>query len=108
MNRPQPRRQRPQLDALDAAALDEGDGVLDVVVRVLGEVGREVSSGRHRLAVHRLDYPKLVGADPDPKWRRLRARARDAAGDHVGAQQDLDHACELGDADACQPKPHTP
>src|SRR5215213_6317994 len=58
--RPEPRRERPQLYALDAAALDEGDGVLEVVVGVLRAVEREVASGLHRLAVNRLDDAQLV------------------------------------------------
>jgi tetratricopeptide (TPR) repeat protein len=52
-----------------------------------------------------LDLDRVVAADPDPKWRRLRARARAAAGDSTGAQTDLDHACRLGDAVACSEKP---
>jgi hypothetical protein len=48
-----------------------------------------------------VDLDRVVTADPDPKWRRLRARARTAAGDTAGAKQDLAHACQLGDAKAC-------
>jgi len=51
------------------------------------------------------DLDRVVAADPDPRWRRLRARARTAAGDLTGAQTDLDHACQLGDATACHAKP---
>jgi predicted Zn-dependent protease len=50
------------------------------------------------------DLDRVVAADPDPKWRRLRARARAAAGDAAGAKQDLEHACQLGDAAACSEK----
>jgi hypothetical protein len=50
------------------------------------------------------DLDAVVAADPDPKWRRLRAKARSAAGDDAGAQTDLEHACQLGDAVACQAK----
>ena len=42
-----------------------------------------------------------IAADPDPKWRRLRAKARDGAGDVAGAQRDRADACQLGDAAAC-------
>jgi hypothetical protein len=52
-----------------------------------------------------IDLDRVVAADPDPKWRRLRARARTAAGDTTGARQDLEHACQLGDAAACNEKP---
>ena len=48
------------------------------------------------------DLDRVIAADPDPKWRRLRARARDGAGDREGAQKDLDDACQLGDAAACR------
>jgi len=51
-----------------------------------------------------VDLDRAIAADPDPKWRRLRARARTAAGDAAGAKQDLDHACQLGDAAACTEK----
>lgn len=51
-----------------------------------------------------VDLDRVVAADPDPKWRRLRARARAAAGNDAGARQDLDHACQLGDAAACTEK----
>jgi serine/threonine protein kinase len=51
------------------------------------------------------DLDRVVAADPDPKWRRLRARARSATGDTAGARKDLDHACELGDAVACSEQP---
>jgi protein kinase-like protein len=48
------------------------------------------------------DLDRVVAADPDPLWRRLRARARELTGDHAGAQRDLTNACELGDAAACK------
>jgi hypothetical protein len=50
------------------------------------------------------DLDAVVAADPAPKWRRLRARARAAAGDEAGAQKDLENACQMGDAVACQQK----
>ena len=49
-----------------------------------------------------LDLDRVVAADPDPRWRRLRAQAREGAGDRAGAQRDLTDACQLGDAVACQ------
>lgn len=51
-----------------------------------------------------VDLDRVVAADPDPKWRRLRAKARAAAGNDAGARQDLEHACQLGDAAACTEK----
>src|SRR2546426_12579260 len=65
MNRPQTRRQCSQLNAFDAALLDEGDRILKIVVGVLRAVKREDSSGQHWLAVNRLDNAQLVGADFD-------------------------------------------
>jgi predicted Zn-dependent protease len=47
------------------------------------------------------DLDKVVDADADPKWRRLRARARSKHGDAAGAKLDRQRACELGDAPAC-------
>ena len=61
-----------------------------------------VHAGRHVEALKDLDV--VVAADPAPQWRRLRATARSAAGDDAGAQKDLEHACQLGDAVACQAK----
>ena len=61
-----------------------------------------VHAGRHVEALQDLDV--VVAADPAPEWRRLRATARSAAGDDAGAQKDLEHACQLGDAVACQAK----
>ena len=61
-----------------------------------------VTANRHVDALADLDA--VVAADPAPKWRRLRATARSAAGDEAGAQKDLEHACQLGDAVACQAK----
>jgi hypothetical protein len=48
------------------------------------------------------DLDIVVAGDPAPMWRRVRAAARSAAGDDAGAAQDLAHACQLGDAVACQ------
>jgi tetratricopeptide (TPR) repeat protein len=62
-----------------------------------------LEAGDAKAALVELD--RVVAADPDPKWRRLRARARTAAGDSAGAQQDLQNACQLGDAAACSDKP---
>src|SRR5436853_6017977 len=67
MNRPQAGRQRAKLDAFDAAAFDEGNRVLKIVVRVLRAVGREVSAGGQRLAVNRFDDTEFVRADLD-EW----------------------------------------
>jgi predicted Zn-dependent protease len=48
------------------------------------------------------DLDRVVAADPDPRWRRLRAKAREGAGDPAGAAVDLADACQLGDAAACK------
>lgn len=61
-----------------------------------------INANRHAEALADLDA--VVAADPAPKWRRARASARAKAGDDAGAQKDLAHACELGDAVACQLK----
>jgi tetratricopeptide (TPR) repeat protein len=52
-----------------------------------------------------VDLDRAVAADPDPRWRRLRAHARTAAGDHAGAKKDLDAACQLGNAASCHDTP---
>ena len=62
-----------------------------------------LEAGEARRALGDLD--RVVAADPDPRWRRLRARARARAGDSDGAKQDLEHACQLGDAAACHEQP---
>src|SRR3954465_9807212 len=67
MNRPQARRQRAKLYAFDAAAFDEGNRVLEIVVRVLRAVRSEVSTCGQRLAVNRFDDAKLVRADLDER-----------------------------------------
>ena len=67
MNGPQSRRQSAQLNAFDAALLDESDRVLKIVVSVLGAIGRKDSAGGHRLAVDRFDDAQFVGADLDQR-----------------------------------------
>lgn len=61
-----------------------------------------VHAERHAEALADLDA--VVAADPSPKWRRLRATAREGAGDAAGAKKDRADACQLGDAIACGPK----
>jgi tetratricopeptide (TPR) repeat protein len=51
------------------------------------------------------DLDRVIAVDPDPKWRRLRAHAKTAAGDGSGAAHDLASACQLGDAPACKEAP---
>jgi tetratricopeptide (TPR) repeat protein len=51
------------------------------------------------------DFDRVIAVDPDPRWRRLRAHAKAAAGDHRGAAHDLASACQLGDAAACKEAP---
>src|ERR1051326_3536277 len=60
---PQARRQCPQLNTFHAAAFDERDGILKVVMSVLSTVGREDSARRHRLAVNGFDDAQFVGAN---------------------------------------------
>ncbi|MGN6108526.1 MAG: tetratricopeptide repeat protein, partial [Kofleriaceae bacterium] len=48
------------------------------------------------------DLDRVIAGDPAPKWRRLRAQARTAAGDQEGARRDLEQACQLGDAPSCR------
>ena len=95
-----------------AAAKDAGAiGACDVAIRRRpDDVGLLVARGAARLQTGDpkaalVDLDKAVALDPEPKWRRLRARARAAAGDTAGAQKDLDNACQLGDATACNEKP---
>jgi predicted Zn-dependent protease len=93
--------------AKDAGAVAACDVVLrrkpDDVAMLAAHGAALLQAGDARRAL--VDLDRVVAADPDPKWRRLRARARAAAGDTAGAQQDLDHACQLGDAVACNEKP---
>ena len=67
MNRPQSRRQRAQLNAFDAALLDEGNRVLEIVMRVLRAVGREDAARRIRFAVDGFDDAHLVGTNFDER-----------------------------------------
>ena len=62
MNRPQSRRQRAKLYAFDAAAFDEGNRVLKIVVRVLRAVRRKVPASGQRLAINSFYNTKLVRA----------------------------------------------
>ncbi|NVB85190.1 MAG: protein kinase, partial [Kofleriaceae bacterium] len=95
-----------------AAAKDPGAlGACDTAIRRKpDDAGLLVARGSARLQAGDpkaalVDLDKAVALDPEPKWRRLRARARSAAGDTAGAQKDLDNACQLGDAAACNEKP---
>src|SRR5688572_33482782 len=67
MDGPEAWRQRSQLDALNAAAFDERDRILEVVMRVLRAVGSKDAARRHRLAVHGFDDSEFVGADLDQR-----------------------------------------
>jgi hypothetical protein len=49
------------------------------------------------------DLDRVVAADPDPLYRRLRGRARLAAGDRAGAARDFEAACKLGNTASCGP-----
>jgi hypothetical protein len=88
------------------------DGALDVCDAALAQrddLALHAARGAARLhagqaAAALADLDKVVAADPDPKWRRLRAHARKAVGDEAGAKRDLADACSLGDSLACHPK----
>src|SRR5689334_24889197 len=67
MDGPQTRRQGPQLNTFHAAAFDERDRILEVVVSILGAVRREDSARRHRLTVYGFDDAQLVGANLDER-----------------------------------------
>src|SRR5204862_8026406 len=67
MNRPQAGRQRAKLYAFDAAAFDEGNRVLKIIVRVLRAVWSKVSACGQRLAVNRFDDAEFVRADLDQR-----------------------------------------
>ena len=92
-----------------AAAEDDGAlGACDVALHrkpndpvVLAARGiAHLHAGKPADAIADLD--RVIAVDPDPKWRRLRAHARTAAGDGSGAAHDLASACQLGDAQACK------
>ena len=104
-------------DAQDALCLalaaTQDEGAIEVCTKSVKRSPRDVglhaaraaaliNANRHAEALADLDA--VVAADPAPKWRRARASARAKAGDDAGAQKDLAHACELGDAVACQLK----
>jgi tetratricopeptide (TPR) repeat protein len=92
-----------------AAAKDDGAlGACDVALRrkpndpaMLAARGAAyLHAGKPAEAIADLD--RVIAVDPDPRWRRLRAHARTAAGDGSGAAHDLASACQLGDAEACK------
>src|SRR5262245_41852628 len=60
MNGPEPWWQCAKLNPLDTTALDECDGVLKVIVRVLRPVGGKDAAWRHRFAVNGFNYSHLV------------------------------------------------
>ena len=84
-----PGRQRAQLNAFDAALLDESDRVLKIVVRVLRAVEREDSARQHWLAVDCFDDTQFIGADLDQ--RHLATTRLKRKLDQV--QAGLEHVC---------------
>src|SRR5215213_764901 len=64
---PESGRKCTQLNAFHAAAFDERDRVLKVVMSILRAVGREDAPGRHRFAVDCFDNAHFVGADLDER-----------------------------------------
>lgn len=95
---------------LALAAVDD-PGAIEVCTRSLARSPRDLGlhaarasvlmkTDRHAEALADLDA--VIALDPAPKWRRVRAAARLKAGDAAAAKQDLEHACQLGDAVACQ------
>jgi hypothetical protein len=82
----------------DAGALDACDASVrqrrnDTAVRAGRAIAR-IQAGQPKAALADLDI--VIAADPDPKWRKLRAKAREATGDAAGAKRDRDDACQLG------------
>src|SRR5712691_7356940 len=67
MNWPQAGGQRAQLDAFDAALLDEGNRVLEIVVRILRAIEGENSARQHGFAIDGFDDPQFVRADFDQR-----------------------------------------
>ena len=63
MNGPQTRRQRAQLNALNAALLDESDRILKIVVRVLSAIEGEDSAREHGFTIDCFDNPQFIRAD---------------------------------------------
>ena len=61
------RRQRTQLNTFHAAAFDERDRILEVVMCILRAVWREDAARRHRLTVDRFDNSHFVGANLDQR-----------------------------------------
>jgi tetratricopeptide (TPR) repeat protein len=95
-----------------AAADDDGAiGACDVALRrkpndpvvLAGHGAAYLHAGKPATAI--TDFDRLIAVDPDPRWRRLRAHAKTAAGDSRGAAHDLASACQLGDAPACKEAP---
>jgi serine/threonine-protein kinase len=93
-----------------ALALADDDGAIgacDVAIErkpndaaSLAARGRaKLRAGDAKAAIRDLD--RAVAIDPDPKFRRMRAAAREAGGDAEGAKKDRAHACALGDAESC-------
>src|SRR5688572_2946652 len=64
---PESRRQRTQLNTLNATLFDERDWILEVVVGVLRAVGCEDASGRHRFTVNCFNDAEFV-------WSNLNER----------------------------------
>src|SRR6266571_1185606 len=87
MYRPEPRRQRAQLDAFDSALLNEGNRVLKIVVGVLGAIGSENSARQH------------LGSEIPPFFDRNLASINvneDSTQDDQQRDQDNDHADQQG------------
>src|SRR5690349_4910499 len=63
MDGPQTRRNCTELNTLDAAAFDERDRILKVIVCILGTIRSEDTTWRHRFAVDCFYDAHLVGAN---------------------------------------------
>jgi hypothetical protein len=68
MDGPQSRRQSAQLNSFDAALLDESDGVLKIVVSILGPVRRKDSAGKIWLSIDGLDDTHFVSPNFDQRY----------------------------------------
>jgi hypothetical protein len=82
------------------AACDVAIALRDGVMLHAARGAARLHAGQAQAAVADLDL--VIAGDRDPKWRRLRARAKQALGDKAGADRDLADACWAGDTLACK------
>src|ERR1044071_5126885 len=96
---PQSGRKRAQLNAFHAAAFNERDRILEVVVSILRAVWREDAARRHGLAVDGFDDTHFVGADFDQRhfphdlFKRILDEVQPGF-QYVGLDTDLAFGCD--------------